>query len=236
MSEPSQTPAGAVRVQARQEMKRAILAAGRQRLASDGPERLSLRAVARDVGMVSSAVYRYVPSRDALLTELIIESYDALGEAAEQAEASCPREDLGGRWQAIGRGARTWAIAHPHEWALVFGSQIPGYAAPPDTVRAASRIPVLLVALLRDCAAAGVPLPDAALPRDVEAAMAPVQEFFEGAVPAETALRGLMAWTYLVGSVSFQVFGQRTNVISPDGAAAFFDAELERIAAFVGFA
>ena len=69
-------------------MHRAILDAGRRRLASDGATGLSLRAVARDVGMVSSAVYRYVPNRDALLTALIIESYDALGAAAEEAERS----------------------------------------------------------------------------------------------------------------------------------------------------
>lgn len=230
------SPAAAVRTKARADMLRAILDAGRDRLAREGAEALSLRAVARDVGMVSSAVYRYVPSRDALLTTLIIESYDSLGEAAEQAEAACPRDDVPGRWLALGRAARAWALAHPHEWALVYGSPIVGYAAPQDTIVAASRIPARLVVLLRDASAAGLDLPDAPVEPEVALAMAPVAEFFADAAPLETELRGLMAWTYLIGSVSMEVFGQRHNVIAEEQADAFFDAELSRIAGFIGLA
>jgi len=109
------TLAGGVRARAREEMRRLILDAGRARLAADGPEALSLRAVARDVGLVSSAVYRYVANRDALLTELIIESYDALGTAAEKADAAVDRADLVGRFVAVGRATRAWGLAHPHE-------------------------------------------------------------------------------------------------------------------------
>ena len=109
------TLAGGVRARAREEMRRLILDAGRARLAADGPEALSLRAVARDVRLVSSAVYRYVANRDALLTELIIESYDALGTAAEKADAAVDRADLVGRFVAVGRATRAWGLAHPHE-------------------------------------------------------------------------------------------------------------------------
>ena len=223
-----------VRTRARAEMHRAILDAARRRLASDGATGLSLRAVARDVGMVSSAVYRYVPNRDALLTALIIESYDALGAAAEEAERGADRDDIPGRWRAIGRAAREWALAHPQEWALVYGSPVPGYAAPEDTIAAASRIPVLLVALLRDARAAGLALPDAAVGRGLRRSMGPLLEFFDGAAPDETVLRGFMVWTYLLGSISTQLFGQRHNVITDDGAAGFFDAELDRLAGFLG--
>ena len=232
----STTTADDVRTRARAEMLRAILDAGRRRLASDGATGLSLRAVARDVGMVSSAVYRYVPNRDALLTALIIESYDALGAAAEEAERHVDRDDLFGRWRAVGRGAREWALAHPQEWALVYGSPVPDYAAPEDTIRAASRIPLLLVALLRDARAAGVALPDAPIGEGVRESMAPLLEFFGDAAPDETVLRGFMAWTYLLGSISAQLFGQRQNVITDDGAAGFFDAELDRLAGFIGLA
>lgn len=230
------SPAAAVRSKARADMLRVILDAGRDRLAREGAEALSLRAVARDVGMVSSAVYRYVPSRDALLTALIIESYDSLGETAEQAEAACPRGDLPGRWLALGRASRAWALDHPHEWALVYGSPIVGYAAPHETVLAASRIPARLVVLLRDASLAGLDLPHAPVDADVALAMAPVAEFFADAAPLEAELRGLMAWTYLIGAVSMEVFGQRHNVIAEERADAFFDAELSRLAAFIGIA
>ena len=228
------SPAAGVRQRARAEMKRAILDAGRARLASEGARDLSLRAVARDVGMVSSAVYRYVPNRDALLTELIIESYDSLGEAAERGEAAVPRPDLRGRFRATGGAAREWGLAHPHEWALIYGSPIPDYAAPQDTVRAANRIPALLTALLREAVAMGRPLPDGPLPAAEDEALAVVVEFSGTDVPREAVARGLMGWTYIVGSVSAQVFGQRNNVIVAEHAAAFFDGEMERIAEFIG--
>ena len=64
--------------------------------------------------------------------------------------------------------------------------------------------------------------------------MGPLLEFFDGAAPDETVLRGFMAWTYLLGSISTQLFGQRHNVITDDGAAGFFDAELDRLAGFLG--
>ena len=228
------TVAAGVRERARSEMRRVILDAARARLASEGARDLSLRAVARDVGMVSSAVYRYLPNRDALLTALIVESYDSLGEAAERAEAVVRRSDLHGRFRATGRAARTWGMANPHEWALIYGSPVPGYAAPQDTVRAASRIPTLLTALLRHAVAAGAALPDEPLRPGEEEALAVVLEFFSGDVPPEAVARGFMAWTYIVGSVSAQVFGQRNNVVDGASADVFYDGELDRIAAFVG--
>ena len=226
------SPAGTVRERAREEMRRAIVDAGRARLATEGPAGLSLRAVARDVGMVSSAVYRYVPSRDALLTALIIDAYDALGLAAEQAEAGVDRADVTARWRAIGRGARDWAVAHPQEWALVFGSPVIGYAAPSDTIASATRIPALLVALLHDAREAGVRLPDGAVDDGLLQTIRPVAEFFGEEVPPETTVRGLMAWTWLTGSISHQLFGHRHDVVADD--ALFFDAELDRMADFLG--
>ena len=86
--------------------------------------------------MVSSAIYRYFPSRDDLLTALIIDAYDALGDAVEAADAAVDRADLRGRWLAVCRAARAWALAHPAEYALIYGSPVPGYAAPDDTVGA----------------------------------------------------------------------------------------------------
>lgn len=230
------TPASGVRARAREEMRRLILDAGRARLAADGPQALSLRAVARDVGLVSSAVYRYVAGRDALLTELIIESYDALGAAAEEAEGAVDRGDLEGRFLAVGAATRAWGRAHPHEWALLFGSPIAGYAAPEDTIVAASRIPRLLVTLLADAAAAGAALPATPVETEVLAAMAPVLDFFGNGVPAESAVRGLMAWSGLLGAVSQEVFGHRHNVIAEEGAADYAAGEMRRTAAFLGLA
>ena len=82
----SSTAQGA-RARARMEVTAAIKDEARRQLAAEGAAKLSLRAVARELGMVSSALYRYFPSRDDLLTALIIDAYDSLGESAEAAHA-----------------------------------------------------------------------------------------------------------------------------------------------------
>src|SRR5215475_3527504 len=150
------------RERARAEITSEILEAGRRHLATDGAAALSLRAIARDMGMASSAVYRYVASRDDLLTRLIIDAYDSLGSAAESADAGIDRGDLAGRWGVICRAVRGWALANPNEWALIYGSPVPGYAAPADTIGPASRVSILLVQILADAAARGIELPDPA--------------------------------------------------------------------------
>ena len=90
--------------------------------------------------MVSSAIYRYFASRDDLLTALIIDAYDALGEAAEAAEAAVDRSDLPGRFARSATPYATGPWRHPHEYALTYGSPVPGYAAPQDTLGPASRV------------------------------------------------------------------------------------------------
>ena len=231
MTQPSR--AEEVRAQAREQMRTAILETARAQLAEHGATALSLRAVARDVGMVSSAVYRYFPSRDALLTALIIDAYNSLGAAVETAEAGVDRDDLLGRWRAISLATRRWARADPHQYALVFGSPVPGYAAPQDTVGPASRVTRLLGDLVVDVAALSPP--DVESPDDTLAeALAPVAAFVGGTVPTEVLLRGIMAWTYLFGAVSFELFGQRDAVIPDDRRDAFFATEVDRVGVLLG--
>src|SRR3954469_14292996 len=99
------------RAENRVEITRTIQATARRPLAEVGPAALSLRAIARDVGMVSSAVYRYFPSRDELLTALIVEAYDELGDAVERAEAAAGA-DLAAGFRAVCGAIRDWARAN----------------------------------------------------------------------------------------------------------------------------
>lgn len=228
-------PARGARARARADITREIVRTARRHLAESGPDGLSLRAVARELGMVSSAVYRYVPSREALLTALIVDGYDDLGCAVEDAERGVRRSARARRFLVVCRTTRAWALDNPARWALLFGSPVPGYAAPRDTIEPASRIPRLLVQLLADAVAAGAVTPqvDRALGGRLGAAIAPAREFMAGTgVPDELALRGLMAWSHLVGSVSFELFGHRVGSVA-DGEV-FFEAEMARVAEFTG--
>jgi AcrR family transcriptional regulator len=193
---------------ARAELTRAIVDCARQQLAEAGPGELSLRAVARELGMASSAVYRYFPSRDHLITALLVQAYDESGAAVEEADAGVPRTRLRRRWLAITTALRSWALANRHEYALLYGSPVPGYAAPDATVVPALRTSTVLLHLVRDMQAAGVQLgaPAARTPRKVAASVAPIQEI-AGDVDDDRLMRALLAWASVIGQLSLELFG-----------------------------
>ncbi len=229
------------RERARAEITREIMDTARRHLSTDGAAGLSLRAVARDLGMVSSALYRYVPSRDDLLTRLIVSAYDSMGAAAEAAEHAVPREDLDGRFRAVARAVRRWAVEHEHEYALIYGSPVPGYRAPETTIPSATRVPALLIRIIRDGLASGRLHPDGrVVPPEALATMSPALEAFaaqDGSPPPpDLVVRALMSWTYLFGAVSFDLFGHRHNVIVDERAAEhpFFEHELDRLVELIG--
>ena len=204
------------RERARLEITRTIQETARRHLADTGPAALSLRAIAREVGMVSSAVYRYFPSRDDLLTALIIESYDELGAAVEQAEgAVADRADLRARFGAIAHAVRDWARAHPHEYALIYGSPVPGYAAPTDTIASATRVPMALLGVATGLAEHDVPLGAPALPVPAAEhdAVGGVQAALETDLDDALMVRSLMAWSTLFGHVSLELFGHMNNAV-----------------------
>ena len=192
MTEPTAAPRvpASARERARAEVMSELLAAARARLEADGSAGLSLRAVARDLGMASSAVYRYVESRDALLTLLIIEAYDSVGSAAEEAavRARDGGADPARTWLEVARSVRRWALAQPSWFELIYGTPVRGYRAPDDTVRAALRLWGVIVGLLVAAEESGQ-LDPAGPPFDPEGRIAPEVYAFAGwtdpsAVPA----------------------------------------------------
>ncbi|MDQ3382547.1 MAG: TetR/AcrR family transcriptional regulator, partial [Actinomycetota bacterium] len=141
---------------ARAEMTNRILRHARGQLQDAGPGELSLRAIARDLGMASSAIYRYFSSRDELLTALLVEVYGELGDTLQDAQARVrPRTAYGRRFTVLSRTLRSWAVQHPHDWALLYGSPVPGYAAPQDSVPAAGRTTGAFIGILVDAQARG---------------------------------------------------------------------------------
>ena len=223
------------RERARREISTAIKEEARRRLAEEGANRLSLRAVARELGMASSAIYRYFPSRDELLTALIVDAYDALGEAAEQAAARAPRTEPVARWLGACRAVRSWALAHPHEFGLVHGTPVPGYAAPPQrTGVPGTRVPRALLGVALDAHRDGLlgegrfgPLPDA-----VRAEAEALAADNAPGLPAAAMAGVTAAWAQLIGLVAFEVFGQYHNVVH--AREEFFTHAATRLAAEVG--
>lgn len=220
--------AGSIRAANRERITAAILAGARAQLAEQGASAISLRAIARELGMSSSAIYRYFPSRDELLTVLIIDAYDSIGEAVERTESKIRRADITGRFRAICRGVRNWALEHEHEYFLIYGSPVPGYKAPTDTIAPATRVPRLLLTLLSEAAETTDPMPDP-LPAAVASAIAPLRAELPPSVSDRQVVAALSMFSGLFGSVSFELNGQLHNVVKEGKSArnAYFDAMIE---------
>ncbi|MBO3740033.1 TetR/AcrR family transcriptional regulator [Actinoplanes flavus] len=219
-----------LRARVRAEMTEEIKSVARRHLATDGAN-LSLRAVARDLGMASSAVYRYFASRDDLLTALIIDAYDAVGETAEQAAAGAdnPLE----KWLAAGHAAREWAVANPHEWALIYGSPVPGYAAPQDTVVPATRVMLLLGRTIAEAYESGVIVERPPLTGRFAEELAPIAAAYHPGVPPRVIADTIAAFFQICGAISFELFGQLKNSIEED-RRGFFDYQLRAAATLAG--
>ncbi|ANY06222.1 TetR/AcrR family transcriptional regulator [Pseudonocardia sp. HH130630-07] len=221
------------RDRARAELVAEITAAARRQLAETGAAALSMRAVSREIGMVSSALHRYFPTRDDLLTALIVQSYEALG-AAVGAGAATGTDGPARRWRTLAGAVRTWALAHPHEYALLYGSPVPGYRAPVDTLPAAGQVLAPLAALLADAHAAGVLHPEpgpgvGGTPADAVRLRAAL-ELPE--LPDQALFAAVTAWTGLFGHISFELFGQFQNVVEDREQA--FAGTVERLGRLAG--
>lgn len=184
---------------------------GRAHLAEQGAAALSLRAVARDLGVVSSAVYRYVSSREELLTLLVVDAYNELGDEVDAALATVPEGEFAEQFRTVGRAVRTWARREPARYALLFGSPVPGYAAPPEQTNVpGTRVIYALVGIYdRAWAARAVHLPPGAnAPKKLAASLERIRAELGIDTPDEMITRGVFAWSGIFGAVNFEVFGQ----------------------------
>lgn len=212
-------------------MTEEIKAAAERHLATDGAN-LSLRAVARDLGMAPSALYRYFANRDELLTALIIDAYNAVGEAAERAAHGV--DDPLDRWLALTSAVRLWALAQPHRWALIYGSPVPGYQAPRDTIVPASRLLLLIGQTLLDAHQTGrlAPAEEPLAGRYVEE-LARVAHALDPGAPVRVVANTIMLFFQLCGAVSGELFGQLNNGIEED-RPGFFAYQMRSAARLAG--
>jgi AcrR family transcriptional regulator len=222
----------------RDEVTKEILAVAAAHLAEEGAAALSLRSIARDLGMVPSALYRYFDGRDALLSALILEAYASLAGQAEKAAdgaAELRGASDGGRWAAVPSAMRDWALARPHEWGLIFGSPVPGYRAPEETVVPYARIAAALVRPVAEAHRAGrlrVDAPETAPSDAMGTALAPVREALLPDAPTSTVERVLQTWCTLIGCISLEIFGHwRHTVLDPE---LFFEHTVTRLGDEIG--
>ncbi|MCP2261544.1 transcriptional regulator, TetR family [Streptoalloteichus tenebrarius] len=224
MADQARTPRERYREQTRAEAKRIAL----EQLAASGPAGVSVNSIARRMGVTGPALYRYFAGRDELLTELIRDAYHDLADAVEGAARESARRAPATRLREVASAFRGWALAQPHRYLLLFGTPVPGYVAPPDTVNAAHRS----MAAILDVLAALAPPELAARPRR-SALDRQLGAWGErqgaGHLPAAVLRRGLAVWSRLHGMVSLEIAGHLTPM-GVDGEL-LFRAELDALLA-----
>lgn len=214
-----------------------IKAAARRLLVGGGSAAVGLRAVARELGLTPPALYRYFPSHEALISALIADLYDELTAALMELRCTEDTDDLGAQLYLLANGLRNWALEHPAEFALLFGTAVPSPDAEDheDTPghQAAMRFGALfkeLVAQIWHWKPFPYP-PDEQLGTELVAQLTRESEHFQGMPPGAIYL-SLTYWTRLYGLICMEVFGQLHWVL-PD-AGAYFEAQLYEIGEALG--
>lgn len=211
------------------DLKNKIIAVAWQQIAESGAASLSLRAIARELGITAPAIYNYFPDRDALVTALIIEAYLSLGDSQLVARDAIPADDPAGRIWATGQAYRQWAIRDPQRYQLIFGTPIPGYVAPYDQIfPAAARSLGALVSIIDglrtanrlDCT--GLPLPPPELDLQFQA-----WKTYGGEAQVVSLSVAVLIWGRVHGLVSLEI----ANAFPPyaPSVEALYDYELTAI-------
>jgi AcrR family transcriptional regulator len=222
------------RAEARTAQIATIKKVSRSLIAKHGVSGLSLREVAREMGVVSSALYRYFPTRDDLLTALIFDAYNDLGATVERADARRVSSEPSERFRGAARSVRRWAKRHPHEYSLIYGTPVPNYEAPLGTIEAATRVPRVLSLILTDAARVQ---PTVEL-RDEDPGMAEylevdvLDEVLVG-VPRSMYVRALMSWNMIFGFLNFELYGHYVGTVRD--ANTMFERVLDELVQLLQF-
>jgi AcrR family transcriptional regulator len=207
----------------------AIKATAWRQIAEQGAPALSLRAIARELGITAPAIYNYFPDRDALVTALIIDAYTAFGDCQLDARDSVSAEDVVSRLKVTGRAYRQWAATYPERYQLIFGTPIPGYVAPfEQTFPSAARAFGVIVSVVEAIRAAG------RLKADSFPQVTPGHEEafgmwknYAGEADVLSLSVAVLIWSRVHGLVSLEIAGN----IPPFGASgdALYEYEINSI-------
>lgn len=199
----------------------------RDRLVQDGVNGLSLRAIARDMGVVPSALYRYFPSHGHLLDALADDAAASMLDHVEQAIADAPRDDHGARWMAGMRAYRAWALEHVPGYSLNFGDLSGGRSGSgsPDAI-VRQLLEILSTVVLTAMEHGGLDEQDSSCRAVFD--LVPSGRADDRALAAT-----LSAWSVVHGAVALEVSGRLPDV----GIATedYFEAQLLGVTRTIGF-
>ena len=240
MAEPAEPLTRRDRVRA--ETVHEIKQTARRVLVEQGPDRLALRAIAREMGMTAPALYRYFDSREDLIEHVVADLYDELTGELERARDAAEPVTVGTQLVEAARAFRRWATTHHLEFGLLFGSPAdsvvvdvhgPGEGPASAAARRFGAIFAELVAQIY--LERGFPVP---AEEDMEPALrAQLREWcaqFPVQLPLGVMHVFLSCWIRLYGMVCMEIFGHLRFAL--DDAEPMFEAELRALGEVLGIA
>ncbi|MEV7684019.1 MULTISPECIES: TetR/AcrR family transcriptional regulator [unclassified Streptomyces] len=197
-----------------------IKAVALRHMATGGAAAISLRAIARDMGMTAGAIYSYYDTRDALINALITDVYNSLADTLEAAHRQVPDGNVARRIIAHGHAYRQWAIGHPEEFQLVYGDPVPGYQMPEGSP--ATEAELRVCTLLADLVAAAWPHAAQAQSsgehvwEDFQPDLTDAVHGEKSELPPAALALALRVWGRMHGLVALEVYGHlRSQVVEP---------------------
>jgi AcrR family transcriptional regulator len=173
-----------------------------EQVAQHGAAALSLRAIARELGITAPAIYNYYRRRDDLVTALIIDAFTSFGDSQWSALESARSGGSADRLVALGMAYRRWALSNPARYQLIFGTPVPGYAPPLERIQpSGARALGALVAVVEELRTAGR-LRSRGLPGLPAGYGPPLAE-----VDAVSVTVALVIWARVHGLVSLEIGG-----------------------------
>ena len=201
------------------DLQSAIKETAWRQIAENGAAALSLRAIARELGITAPAIYNYFPRRDDLVTALIVDAFTSLGESQKASIQDLPTDELKVRLSALGLAYREWAVTYPQRYQLIFGTPIPGYEAPADiTTPAAAWSLVSLIETLQAIDTAGRLRVDRFVEMTPELkSMLEAWSQFTNGTNVEVLYTALVIWSRVHGLVSMEIGNQMPSFITDPG-------------------
>ncbi|MFT2016626.1 TetR/AcrR family transcriptional regulator [Streptomyces sp. 796.1] len=208
----------------------------REFLVQDGPGNVTIRAIAREMGMTAPAVYRYFASRDELIQEIRRDIFGEMGTHLHAVIEALPDRAPASELLTAGRALRRWAIDHPHEFGLILGPWGPseggvlGRAEREASWRFGSLFADLIARIWHT---RGFPAPDpASLDPELVGQLAALRQEYQVDLPVEALAIMVRCWVRLYGVISMDALGHLAFAL-PNGDA-FFERELQDLATVLG--
>ncbi len=213
-----------------------IKVAARSLMEEHGTAGLTLRGVARLLGVTAPAIYNYFPRMEDLITALIVDAFTDLAENMEKARSDANEQTIAEQITAMVMAYRNWAIRHPIDFLLIFGNPIPGYQAPEDITTPLARRPFLgLFELYTEALEKGelvIPEPYQQIPTNILKHIAGWIPGSTHRMPGGLVLLLMSGWSRIHGLVSLELLHHTGPVIGD--TAALYEVEIKAILTQLG--